>query len=274
MIVLSLILALTTLCCPPDTTTSTQYNSSPSISRLGLIAGSTVISATALYIYQRNAWWKDQRGPFHIQNDWEYALWADKLGHLLGGIFISKLYHHLFLWAGLSDHTSQWIGAGVGSLYLLYIEVQDGFARDWGFSPGDAAFDLIGAFYPLLQRRFPLLQPISIKMSYWPSGRPNKAVFDDYEGQTYWLTANLRALGIRQSPSWLNLAIGYAARKPGRWGFLTEPRFFVGIDFELSDLLTPRVTQLPFAKPLLESFHAPAPALQVYPRLKPWLLGY
>src|SRR3970282_848135 len=40
-----------------------------------------LVAGIGVHIYQRNAWWKDDRTSFHFQNDWPYALWSDKVGH-------------------------------------------------------------------------------------------------------------------------------------------------------------------------------------------------
>ena len=68
----------------------------------------------------------------------------------------------------------------------------------------------------------------------------------DYNGQTYWLSFDIYALGNynRKIPSWLNIAIGYGAEGMvyGREdenianGYNSYRQYFVGIDFDLSHI--------------------------------------
>ena len=53
--------------------------SSINYTRLALVGSATLSTALIVHYYQKNAWWKDQRKSFHLMNDWNYALWNDKI---------------------------------------------------------------------------------------------------------------------------------------------------------------------------------------------------
>ena len=42
-----------------------------------------------------------------------------------------------FIWSGLSDKTATWFGALFSIWYMTDIEIEDGFAKQWGYSPED-----------------------------------------------------------------------------------------------------------------------------------------
>src|ERR1051325_3401884 len=105
--------------------------------KMGLITGVSVGAGWWLHNYQKNAWWSGQRTSFHVQNDWNYSLSADKAGHFFDGAFINSLYSGAFQWAGFKPKAAVWMGAAFSLAYMTDIEIEDGFAKDWGFSPGD-----------------------------------------------------------------------------------------------------------------------------------------
>lgn len=186
--------------------------------KVGAIAGVTVGAFWWLHNYQANAWWKDQRGPFHFADDWEYAMFADKLGHFFDGAFVQTLYQGAFEWAGFRKTTSVWIGAGFSILYMTDIEIEDGFATTWGFSPGDQLFNVAGAMYPVAQHYFEPLKNYNMKWSYYPSeeltsGNKHGAFLDDYNGQTYWLTVDVHNLLPKKAkkfwPQVIDIVFGY-----------------------------------------------------------------
>ncbi len=49
------------------------------------VSGVAIGIGVAVHLYNYNAWWKNDRSSkFRIINDWEYALWIDKIGHFYG----------------------------------------------------------------------------------------------------------------------------------------------------------------------------------------------
>lgn len=185
--------------------------------KVGAITGVTAGAFLWLHNYQKNSWWKDQRGPFHFANDWEYSMSADKFGHFFDGAFIQALYRGAFEWAGFSPTAAQWMGAAFSIAYMTDIEIEDGFATSWGFSPGDQICNVTGALYPVAQYYWAPLRSFNLKWSYYPSpelsdGNKNGAFLDDYNGQTMWLSVNVHDLLGKKAqkfwPDYLNVVVG------------------------------------------------------------------
>ncbi len=186
--------------------------------KVGAITGVTAGAFIWLHNYQSNAWWADQRGKFHFNNDWDYAMSADKFGHFFDGVFVQRLYQGAFEWAGIKTSTAMWIAAGFSILYMTDIEIEDGFARDWGFSPGDEIFNVTGALYPIAQYYWKPLNNFNFKWSYYPSedltsGSKNGVFLDDYNGQTMWLAIDVHNMLPKKAkkfwPDIFNIVLGY-----------------------------------------------------------------
>ncbi len=239
--------------------------------RLGIIGGALLTTTLVINYYQQNAWWLGERAPFHFQDDWEYALNVDKVGHIYATTAAQHIFQKSLEWSGVSESKSVWYGAGLALLFELYIETQDGFHKEWGFSPGDAMGDAVGAFYPVLQHYIPPLKNVKFKWSYWPSEElregKKQMIIDDYQGQTYWLSISFYDWLPKSMQSWwpsfLGIAGGYAARNLDGMGG-GEKQFYIALDYDL--------TKLPgdswILKTLKESgnfFHFPAPALRITP---------
>lgn len=243
--------------------------------RLFLITTLTAASVATVHHYQSKAWWQETRTKFHFQNDWEYALWIDKLGHWWGATAIQHLFSSSLQWSNFSDKTSMWIGSILALTYQLYVETYDGYASNWGFSPGDALFDFGGAFYPLLQYYFPPLKNINLKLSYYPSKRllkkhpddelyKNKFVIDDYEGQSFYLSFKINNMLPDKLekfwPDFLCLAFGYQMRN---WnGYASaDKNYFIALDYDFEQI--PLYGQFwQFLKNTFNLIHFPAPGIK------------
>jgi hypothetical protein len=239
--------------------------------RVVLLGAITAGTVAAVHMYQARAWWQGPRAPFRFENDWVYALNIDKLGHAYGAYTLSHLFTYSMDWSGFSHNTSIFYGSVLGLAYQLYVEVEDGYHLDYGFSPGDAFSDVIGAAIPLAQERFPVLKSFSLKWSYYPSTEyldalrsgSGRAFIDDYQGQTYYITMDPHFLMGDHPPtwipSWLGVAFGLAARDLQN----AEVRRRVYI-FALDYNLTRIQTESGFLRSLftvLDHFHLPAPGL-------------
>lgn len=178
--------------------------------RVVLLGAVTAGTVAAVHIYQARAWWQGPRAPFRFENDWTYALNIDKVGHAYGAYVMSHLFSYSMDWCGFSHMTGVYYGSILGLAYQLYVEVEDGFHQDYGFSPGDAFSDVLGAAIPLAQERFPVLKNFSLKWSYYPSteyidalrGGSGRVFIDDYQGQTYYVTMDPHFLMGDTQPSW------------------------------------------------------------------------
>ncbi len=170
-------------------------------------------------------WYKDYpQSSFHFFNDNREWQKQDKLGHTGTAYYISKWTGDLYTFAGYENNKAALLGALTGFGFQFTIEMFDGFSSQWGFSVGDIAANTIGAGLYYTQQIGWKDQLIKYKMSYhiteYPAYNPSllgenkvQRVFKDYNGQTYWLSFNLKGLVLQNKkfPEWLNLAVGYNA---------------------------------------------------------------
>lgn len=246
-----------------------------SLPKLFFVTALTGVSIAVVHKHQSQAWWQEKRTRFHFQNDWEYALWIDKLGHWWGATALQHLFSSSLRWSNFSYETSNILGSLFALSYQLYVETYDGFAPNWGFSPGDALFDFGGAVYPLVQYYSPFFKNINLKLSYYPSKRllkkdpldtlyKNKFVIDDYEGQSFYLSFkvnNFLPESIEKYwPDFLCLAIGYQMRNWNGYGVADENYYFV-LDFDFEQI--PLYGQFwQFLKNTFNLIHFPSPAIK------------
>jgi hypothetical protein len=244
--------------------------------RLAIFGGSLLTIGVVHQLYVQKAWWKDYRGPFHFREDLHYARNVDKVGHFYAGMVTSFLGAKAFEWSGFRPEKAVWFGALTGSLFELYVEVQDGFSTLWGFDRVDAATDIAGAFFPVAKYYLPFLENFDLKFSYLKSsaepvrGEPfanqKHLIFDDYEGQRFWLSfkvGNLLPQPLKAVwPSFLGVALGVGVRDLQHDGGQLE--WYVALDYDL--------TKLPgdswFLKSLKEGLnfiHFPSPAVRISP---------
>lgn len=255
-----------------DADSSSHSQSKVNYTKLALVGAGTVGTIAVIHVYQQHAWWSGQRRSFHIVNDWEYALNIDKIGHFYGATLISNLFSGSLKWAGIDEKKAMIYGALLGTVFGLYVEFEDGFATDWGFSPGDAGADILGAWYPVVQHYVPFFRNFNFKWSYIPTTQlktgVKKIFIDDHEGQTMWLSISLNNFLPEKIekfyPDFLNIAIGYGVRNlDGRGGGQRE--FYISLDYDLEKL--PGDGWLwKFIKKNLNYIHLPAPAIRLTPR--------
>ena len=255
-----------------------------------ILTGSLLGAGVFFHFTQQNAWWKGIRGPFNIKDDWDYACQLDKAGHFYGGMITARTVMECYSWTGVNRNTSIWIGAACGAAWQTYVEIEDGFSLQWGFSPTDFASDLLGAFYPVAQEYWEPLRAINLKFSYLPSsdlstGTWKKGIYaqptfvqkstiiDDYQGQMFWLTVNVNYFLPRDYkkywPDWLQIALGYGLSKwdgdqeaIGRK--VTDKELWLSFDYDIEKL--PGDTEfLRLVKKLFNQFHLPAPAIRLTP---------
>ncbi len=181
------------------------------------------LTMTGLY----SLWYKGYpMGKFHFFNDNNEWMQLDKTGHSYSAYQLSRTGIELYRWAGLKGNKAILTGGIIGYSYLTTIEILDGFSSNWGASWGDLAANTFGTGLCVVQELFWKEQKINFKFSFSQSPyhhlRPNvlggnypQQMFKDYNGQTYWLSANLKSLCFPREnrfPAWLNLAVGYGAQ--------------------------------------------------------------
>ncbi len=193
--------------------------------KTGYFVGVTALTTAFMisqHIYQANTIWKDQ-AEFKVIEDGQYALYADKAGHIFGGYYLSYLYTDFLASTGINWELSNILGAAVGLTYQTYIEILDGYGENFGFSPSDMYANAFGAGFFLAKHYVPYLQNFTPKFTYFPADwhgenkrRPHFAFIDDYSSHTLWMSMNVHNMlpedYSKYWPKWLQLSVGYAVR--------------------------------------------------------------
>lgn len=243
--------------------------------RMGIVAGGTFTAFAIGHVWLNDTWYKGEKVPFHINSsqDYQYALNADKLGHMTFAYAATTVYGDLFRWTGMDSTTAIWSGAGVAMAYQTYVEIRDGFSADYGFSWGDMAANTLGAGLPVLKHYVPALRPFDLQVSYWPSqayksGAYN-SIIDDYTSTYHWLSANVYDLvpSAWQSwyPPWLGVSIGHSVEDLDGLGGGNHA-LYLSLDWQLH-----RIPNLPdwleSVFRVMHLYHLPAPAVKVLPNV-------
>jgi uncharacterized protein YfiM (DUF2279 family) len=197
--------------------------------RQWLVGGLNVIGYGTSIIIFNNTWYKDYpKTSFHTFNDNEEWLQMDKVGHGWAAYNAGRASAAMWRWAGVSQKKAAWIGGLSSTVYLTVIEFLDAHSAKWGWSWGDMAANLLGSGLFISQELGWEEQRIQFKFSFHRKSYSDpmlnersddlfgsswtERMLKDYNGQTYWLSANLKSF-FRGSnlPAWLNVAIGYGA---------------------------------------------------------------
>lgn len=249
----------------------------------GIMGGILVVDFAA-YMYQREIWYTEETTEFHtldFNDDWQKWQQMDKVGHFTNAFFMSDLTAKLYRWAGISGESSVWYGALTGWLWMLQIEISDGFMADWGFSWGDLLTNTLGsAFFVLQQFNYDLLGGIHPKFSWhkseaWDNGEywNDPALIEDYEGMTFWLAVNPHHYfpdDLKKNyPDWLapfGIAVGYSAKDiaSNPWGGYNE--IFIGLDIDITKIsVGDDLDWFRFIKSELNFLRMPLPAVRITP---------
>ncbi len=233
---------------------STQINKK----RLNTVLLGTGITYSASLVVLNQVWYKEQgKTDFHFFNDNSQWNQIDKVGHFYSAYQFSRIGKQLFMWTNMSEKKSAIWGSVISQAIMIPIEIMDGYAVEYGFSWGDIAANLLGSGFFLSQELLWEKQKIKTKFSFHRTEfarlRPEvlgdglmEELLKDYNGQTYWLSFDIYALGNynRKTPKWLNIAIGYGAEGMvyGREednnanGYKSYRQFYLGIDIDLSHI--------------------------------------
>ena len=160
--------------------------------------------------------------------------------------------------------------------------VFDGFSSEWGFSWGDFASNALGSGLYVGQDLLWDEQRITLKYSFhqtrFAKQNPEKLgdgfieeFLKDYNGQTYWLSANLHSF-FKESklPRWLNIAVGYGGEgmltgRPNNSIFFTNQdryrQFYLSLDLDLTRINT-KSSFLRTVFSILNVIKIPAPTLE------------
>ncbi|MBE2219591.1 MAG: DUF2279 domain-containing protein [Ignavibacteria bacterium] len=252
-----------------------SYKVSPvRLTILGVMAAGAF---TGFHIYYANTWWKDQRDYFKFAADGYYARNMDKASHIYTANFFASATSVAYEWAGLSPSKALMYGAITSLAYETYIEINDGFAPNWGFDWGDMGANVFGAVYPILQNLAPPLKHINFKWSFNPEWIKKKTtnsddLLDDYTNMTFWLSVN-PMLVLPKSvtkakfyPNFLALALGMsiqnASHVTGSTNAKTE--WFLALDWDVNQL-PGKSDFMKKLKKILNFYHFPSPAVKFSP---------
>ena len=221
------------------------------------------------------------KSSFHFINDNCEWLQMDKVGHMTTSYYSGVLGIKAYQWTGMKRKNAIWFGGLTGTFFLTAIEVLDGKSERWGASSGDLIANTTGSLLAIGQALQWNEQRIQLKFSYRPSiwapknpeqlrGTHLERVLKDYNGQTYWLSFNLKSLIQIEDvnfPDWLNLSIGYGAH------FMKQPyalegdivwrkrQYLLSLDVDLTKIKT----KSKMLNTVLHTFgflKFPAPAIQ------------
>lgn len=261
------------------------YNSDINAWKLAGVGTAAVSSLGATWIYLENTWWDEGGTSFHFDGggDMKYALNLDKAAHFYGGLIAADIFYGALRWSGMSDRAAAWTGAGLGSFVQVAIELKDGFAPRWGFSPWDVGTGIAGSFLFVGKQYLPVLDAIDIKLSYYKRSnryfelKTHGATWnDDYVNQTYWASVKVNRLLPASVepwwPDWLAVAVGvgvddkivgFDIDKPDRTGGSHE--IILALDVDLTEVLPSDSPVWEAIKYYLNYIKFPAPAVRITP---------
>ncbi len=236
---------------PSDTLNSKRRNAV-------VITESAVVGLTLIGLDQ--LWYKDfPRSKFKTINDNNEWLQVDKFGHVFSSYHLGRIGAEVLNWSGVSEKDQLIYGSTLGFTFLAAVEVFDGFSEEWGFSWGDILANAAGTSLYVGQELLWKEQRITLKYSFhqtkYASQNPDtlgngflEEVLKDYNGQTYWLSANIHSF-FKDSklPKWLNVAVGYGADGmltgvDNSSSFFTNQdrfrQFYLSLDIDLTKIKT------------------------------------
>ncbi len=264
--------------------------------RIWLVAGANVVGYSTVMAGLYSAWYKDypQTG-LHSFNDWPEWKQVDKVGHLYAAYIESRASMELWRWTGIDRKKRIWIGGMSGAFYQTVIEVLDGFSAGWGWSWADFGANILGSTAFVAQEFAWDDQRIKLKFSFHNKKYSDPALnqrsndlfgnstaqhfIKDYNGQTYWASANLRSFFPKSKlPPWLSVSVGYGADgmfggrenigkdKNGniifnRTDIKRRRQWWLAPDIDLSKIRT-NSNVMKFLLVFLSAFKFPAPALE------------
>lgn len=244
----------------------------------------TGLAYSGSLIYLNQLWYKPYHtSQFHFFDD--NAEWdkMDKCGHFFTAYYGTYYLEKLYRYAGYKH--SPLISSTISWIYLLTIEVMDGFSSGWGFSWGDFTANTLGTSFFLLQKQF-IPGFFVFKFSYYSTSYPtynpsllgksfHEQILKDYNGQTYWMSVS-PFYHWKKNMEWLCLSFGYGingfigARSNTYYrnnqyfdyGYIPrQQQFYFSIDIDLSKIKTKKK----WLNKIFQSINwikIPAPALE------------
>jgi uncharacterized protein YfiM (DUF2279 family) len=223
--------------------------------KLILVAATTGVAYTTTMALLAKTWYSEfDKEPFHWFNDSHEWMQVDKAGHFYSAYYLADMGSWALQSCNVPPRKSDLIASAAGVIMLSSIEIFDGFSSAYGASASDLAFNVAGTLFYLGQRavwKQPRLLP---KFSFHPTEfsalRPDvlgsgvSTILKDYNGQTYWLSADMDK--FVRFPAWLNLAVGYGAdsmvyasdEQNSAAGYDAYRQFYLAVDLDLTGIPT------------------------------------
>ena len=273
-----------------------EENQSQDATSLNTIHRGTLIgvSATAATIYLGSLiglyqlWYADYpQSSFHFINDCGEWLSMDKIGHVTTSYWVGRIGYESLRWSGVPRKKAIWFGGLWGFTFLTTVEIFDGFSEEWGASACDLAANTVGAGIFIGQQFLWDEQRLTFKFSFHPTEyadyRPDllgenfiQQVLKDYNGQTYWITADIASFlpAGNKFPKWLGVSFGYSGE--GMLGAKSNPseyngeplpeykrysQYFLSLDADLTKIRTRNET-IRFLLNLIGYIKIPFPAVE------------
>ncbi|MGE5350558.1 MAG: DUF2279 domain-containing protein [Acidobacteriota bacterium] len=237
-----------------------------------LLAGLGVASlgsGIVAHNYMENQWWQKPE-KFYFSNDyWSKLSNFNKFSHFYSVNLLGHLFSGNYEAAGMQALESTWYSSISALAYMSYIELENGFHKNNGFSFSNFSADLLGTAFYIGQYYIPEMKSFMPKMSYKPTSRLRSGksiIFDDYAGQKYWMSFRLHELLPEKTgsywPSWLMLALGTGIRNNDNSVNYGPMDLYVALDLDAEKLpLYGPFWQ--FVKNTLNYFHFPMPGVRV-----------
>jgi len=224
-----------------------------------------IVSAAALTytgsmygLYQ--IWYKDYPSEhFHFFNDDSEWMQMDKSGHFFTAFQLSRISSDVLSWTGTKRKKAILYGAATGLAFQTTIEVFDGFSSEWGFSLGDMTANTLGCATLVSQylawNELRIIPKFSYHSTSYAAISPDllgttsaQQLLKDYNGQTYWLSFNIRKLTQKDFfwPKWLCASVGYGAEEMVRAniagsrqeGYNPYRQVFISLDVDFQSIHT------------------------------------
>jgi hypothetical protein len=250
---------------------------------------SEAVLASGTLIGLNQLWYADYpKSNFHFINDNADWMQMDKLGHVYSSYHIGRFGAEALNWSGTSNKNQLIYGASLGFVFLSAVEILDGFSAEWGASMGDVVANATGtALYvsqELIWNEQRIIPKFSFQTTQYANYRPDllgnsfqEQILKDYNGQTYWLSANLHSFAKKSKiPKWFNVALGYGAE--GMLGenaaknliiLATKPenyrKFYLSLDLDLTKINT-KSHFLKTVFSVVNTVKIPAPTLEYSPQ--------
>jgi uncharacterized protein YfiM (DUF2279 family) len=197
--------------------------------RIRTVAVANVVGYGAIMYGLSAAWYSGYpKTKFHSFDDNGEWLQIDKIGHALSAYAESNASTEVWRWTGISRKKRILLGGLSGAAYQTIIETLDGFSSQWGWSWGDFGANLAGSGIFMSQEMLWDEQRIRFKYSFHKKNYADPSLnarssdifgkseperfLKDYNGQTYWLSANIKSFFPKSRvPAWLSISLGTGA---------------------------------------------------------------